>query len=231
MALAIGRTVFLLDGDAFGDFGLVLVVVDGFSVDLDGELFVGWRLKESGDVVGDAHEVDGRGTLVDKGHRGLNLLGTVGTKVACGVGLLNFCFQHFEFLFLESHRTFRGLNSLWQHGVGKVVGEVWLGLCHDRAFLGFPLAVWGHVLVNVMDIEEQVLASLHAHLQLGQVNSKRRTVLKDGLANPVVRALILTDTHVGESSTERIQLTEGHVGERSIRLVGSRSLAGLDGLR
>ena len=107
MALAVGRAVFLLDGDAFRDFDLVLVVIHGFPVNLDGQLFLSWRFKETWYIVGDAHEVDGRGTFVDKGHRSLNLLSTVGTKVGRGVGLLNIGFEHFEFLLLKRHGTFR----------------------------------------------------------------------------------------------------------------------------
>ena len=81
-----------------------------------------------------------------------------------------------------------------------------------------------------MDIKEQVFASLHAHLQLGQVNRKGRTVLENRLADPVVWALVLTNPHVGESTAERIEFTEGHVRERGISTVGSGGFARLDGL-
>ena len=126
MALAIGRAVLLLDGDALGNFGLVLVVIDGFSIDLDGQLVGRRRLKQTGNVVGDAHEIDGRRTLVDQGHRGLNLLRPVRAEASGGVGFLNVGFEDLEFLLLEGHRTFGGLDRLGQHRVGQLVGKVGL---------------------------------------------------------------------------------------------------------
>ena len=81
-----------------------------------------------------------------------------------------------------------------------------------------------------MDVKEQIFASLHAHLQLGQVNSERRAVFENGLADPIVRALVFTNPHVSESSTESIQLSERHAGKRGVGLVGCRGFAGLDGL-
>ena len=58
--LAVRGAVFLLNGDAFRNLGLVLVVVDGLAVDLDGHLLGRGCFEETGDVVGNAHEVDGR---------------------------------------------------------------------------------------------------------------------------------------------------------------------------
>ena len=125
--------MFLLNGDAFREFNLELVIVDGFSVNLHRQLF--WRrcLKETRNVVGDAHQVDGRRTLVDQGHGGLNLLRSVRAEASSGVGLLHLCFEHFEFLFLERHASFSGLDRLGKDRVDQLVGEVGLGLGHDGA--------------------------------------------------------------------------------------------------
>ena len=66
-----------------------------------------------------------------------------------------------------------------------------------------------NVFLDVTDIEEKIIASLHTDLEFDQVNSKGRTVLENRLTDPVVGALIFTNTHVGKSTTERIKVSEG----------------------
>ena len=116
--------MFFFDGDAFGKFGLVLVVVDGFAVNLDGHLLDIGCFKDAGDVIGDAHQIDGGRSLVDQRHGGLNLLRSVRTQAAGGVRFIHLSFQHFELFLLKGHGAFCRLDSLWQHGVGQVVREV-----------------------------------------------------------------------------------------------------------
>ena len=222
--------MFLLDGDAFREFQLVLVIVDGFSVDLDGQLLLGRGLKESWHIIGDAHEIDGGRALVDEGHGRLNLLRAVRPQIACGVSLLNLGFKNFEFLFLERHASFRGLHGLREHRVGQIVGEIRLGLSHHGSLFGFPLAVWRDVLVNVVDVKEKFLASFHADLKFGQINGEGRTVLKDGLTNPVVRSLVFTNSHVSEPTAEGIQFAERHVRNGGVCTVRGGGFPSLDGL-
>ena len=81
-----------------------------------------------------------------------------------------------------------------------------------------------------MNVKQEVVAALHADLKFGQVNGKGRAVLEDGLADPVVRAFVLADTHVGEPSAKRVEFTERHAGDGGVGAVRSGSLAGFDGL-
>ena len=69
--------MFLLNSDAFCHLDLELVVINDFSSQLDGELVLGGCLKESGNVVGDAHQIDRRRAFVFEFHRCCQLLSTV----------------------------------------------------------------------------------------------------------------------------------------------------------
>ena len=69
--------MFLLDGNAFREFNLELVIIDGLAVNLHRQLLWGRSLKETRNVIGDTHQVDGRRTLVDQRHVGLDLLRSV----------------------------------------------------------------------------------------------------------------------------------------------------------
>ena len=60
VALAVRRAVFLLDGHAFRHFHLELVVIHRFPIQFHGQLLMCWSLKQPRDVVGDAHQIDGR---------------------------------------------------------------------------------------------------------------------------------------------------------------------------
>ena len=66
--------MFLLNGNAFREFNLELIVVDGLSINLHRHLLWRWGFKETWNVVSDSHQVDGGRTLVDQSHVGLNLL-------------------------------------------------------------------------------------------------------------------------------------------------------------
>ena len=210
VALAVGRPMFLFDGDAFGEFSLVLIVIDGLSIDLDGHLLNIGCLEDTRNVVGDAHQVDRGGPFVDEGHGGLDFLRSVRAQAAGGVRLVDLGLQNFEFLFLKRHRSFSGLNGLGQHGVREVVREVGFGLSHDGSLFGLPFSVGRDVLVDVVHVKQELFTAFHADLEFGQIHSKGGSVLEDCLANPVVGALVFSDPHVREPAAERIEFSEGH---------------------
>ena len=85
-----------------------------------------------------------------------------------------------------------------------------------------------HVFLDVFDVEEEVLASLHADLQLNQIDSEGRSVLEGRLAQPVVWAFVFANTHVGEPTAECIKFSEVKVGERRISGVGGCGSTGID---
>ena len=65
-----------------------------------------------------------------------------------------------------------------------------------------------HIFLDILNVKQQVLAALHANLKFDQVNGERRSVFEGGLAQPVVWALVFTNTHVGETTAECIKFTE-----------------------
>ena len=52
------------------------------------------------------------------------------------------------------------------------------------------------ILFDILNVEEQVVASLHADLEFDQIDSEGGAVFERGLAQPVVWSLIFTHTHV-----------------------------------
>ena len=60
--------MFFLDGGTFDHLNLVLIIIDGLPVDLDGELVSRRGLKETWNVIGYTHEVDGGRPFVREGH-------------------------------------------------------------------------------------------------------------------------------------------------------------------
>ena len=106
MTLSVGRAVFLLKRSSFNHLNLELVVVEGFSIEFNGQL-VGRRcLEQAGDIVGNAHEVDGSRPFVGQLHGGLHLLVSVGAEATRRVGFLNIGFEHIELLLLKGHAAF-----------------------------------------------------------------------------------------------------------------------------
>jgi len=206
--------VLFLDGHAFGEFHLELIVIDGLAGHLDRHVLCIRCFKHTRNVIGDAHQVDGGRTLVLQDQGGMELLRPVRAEAGRRVGLGHFRFQHLEFLLLQRHRSFRGAQRLGKDGVGELVGEIRLVLSHDNLFLRLPLAVGCNVFVNIVNIKQKVVVALHADLQSREVNGEGGAVLENGLANPVVGSLIFANTHVGEASTERIEFTERHAGQR-----------------
>ena len=85
-----------------------------------------------------------------------------------------------------------------------------------------------HVFLDVFDVKEEVIASLHPDLQLDQIDSERRSVLEGRLAQPVVWAFVFANSHVGEPTTERIKFSEVKVRERRIGGVGGCSSTCID---
>ena len=85
-----------------------------------------------------------------------------------------------------------------------------------------------HIFLDVLDVKEEVFASLHADLQLDQIHCEGRSVFEGRLAQPVVWAFIFADTHVGETTAERIEFSEVEVGERRIGGVGGCGSTGIN---
>ena len=160
----------------------------------------------------------------------MDLLTSVRTKAAGGIRFVHVGFKHIQLLLFEGHASFRGLEGTGQNGVDQFVGEIRFGGCHDHAFFRFPLSVGCDILVNVVDVEQEIVASFHAHLQFCQVNGEGGAVLKNGLTLPIVRSLVFTDTHVGEPTTKRIEFAKRHAGEGCICPVGCGCFSCLDGL-
>ena len=70
-----------------------------------------------------------------------------------------------------------------------------------------------YVFFDILDVEKKVVAAFHTNLQLDQINSKGRSVFKGGLAQPIVWSLVFADSHVGETTAERIEFSEVQVRE------------------
>ncbi len=111
MTDAVRGFVFLLNGNSFSHFDFELVVINGFTIKFDGQLLLCRCVKQSRNIIRDAHQVDDRGTLVLEDHNRLDFLCTIGTQTTCGVRLRNICFQDLKFLFLKFHRTLCALNG------------------------------------------------------------------------------------------------------------------------
>ena len=230
MTGTVWAVVFPFQRDAFADFRLELLRRQRLTGVLDFQGRGVQRVEHAGDVVGEAHQVDVRGTDVGDLDFRLNGLFPVGVEFRLAVGLLHLAVDHREITGSHRQGAFGRSAGARQDRVGQFPGQVWLFGRSDADRLRAPFAVRSHVFIDVAEVKQQFVTSLQACLKLHQVNGKGRAVFEHRGHFPGIGSLALDGAHVGEAPTEGVEVFEIHGRKGCIGAVGGHGRTAGDGL-